>query len=132
MDDDSCLTKELQPRLIIHCEKHIRRVPATIGFENQTHIGRVRFVVVNGIDDRTLECLSDDLIDFCRRLYASNFTMDCYGEGTTRRLEYKWGMNELIIHDHHSESTIVKVSMDNVDTIKTIAAHNRRDRCIIC
>lgn len=129
--DGDYLTYSLQPRLIIHYEKQLRRVPATIGFENRHIICKVRFVVVNDGLDKQVDCLSEDLIELCRRLYASNFSVDCYGEGTARKLKYNWLENILTIYDRTHDTLSIKLSVDNIDTIKTIAAPNKRDRCIL-
>jgi len=129
--DGDYLAYSLQPRLIIHYEKQLRRVPATIGFENQHIICKVRFIISNDGLDKQVDCLSEDLIGLCRRLYASNFAMDCYGEGTASKLKYNWLRNALTIYDRRYDPLSIRLSINNIDAIKTIASPNKRDGCIL-
>jgi len=129
--DGDYLIYPLQPKLIIHYDKQSQRGPTTIGFENRHSICNVQFIIVNDGLDKQVDCLSEDLIELCRKMYATNFSMDCYGEGTASIVNYNWLRNVLTIYERNCSPLSIMLSMDNIDTIKTIASPNKRDGCIL-
>lgn len=94
-------------------------------------IQNVRFIIVDkGRSYKVLGCLSEDLIDFCNRIYLSSFLCDCFGTGTAHILGYNFLENTLVSHGVNGFK--VKLTAENVEDIKTIANPNYTgDGCLL-
>ena len=88
-------------------------------------IQNVRFIIVDkGKSYKRLNCLSEDLIDFCGKIYISGFLCNCFGARSASILEYDWKRNALIFHGMYGFE--VRLTMENVEDIKTIANPSHR------
>jgi len=95
------------------------------------YIQNVRFIIVDKGKSsyEVLDCLSEDLIDFCNKIYLSGFLCNCFGVRSTSILEYKWRQNSLIVHGKN-ESRIT-LTMENVEDIKKIANPSHNNDCLL-
>jgi len=112
------------PYLSISYEKISKTTNCENGIRNHRRfsqsIKNVRFIIVDkGKSYNQLECLSEDLIDFCSQIYISGFLCNCFGTRTASNLEYNWKSNSILYHG--TDSFKIKLNMENVEDIKTIA-----------
>lgn len=89
-------------------------------------IKNVRFIIVDkGKSYNQLDCLSEDLIDFCSQIYISGFLCNCFGSRTASNLEYNWKDNSILFHGKNSFE--IELNMENVEDIKNIANPNHNN-----
>lgn len=81
---------------------------------------------------KKLEILSDDLLDFCQKLYYSAFATCIHGIRSAEILEYDFLKNAIVIHNpEYGKAVRVGLTEKNIHDIKTIADPRGRDFCVL-
>lgn len=102
--------------------------------KNSPEVHNISFIVHNqgSLTCKKLEILSEDLLDFCQRIYFSGFATSICGMRSADILEYDFLKNRIVIHNHNYSTPItISLNEKNVRDIKNIANPQGNRFCVL-